>query len=357
MAEDAEVDFSKVEALVGQVVGFMTGGAVCAGIQLGDELGLYGVMADGAAQSADEIAAAAECHPRLTREWLDGQASAGLVNYDPTGDAYRLTPEAAFVLAHEDSPAFLAGGAGMFQAMFDAIPKLVAAFRGEGGVAWSDHHPSMYRAVARFFRPGYRTNLIASWIPALDGVADKLASGGSVADVGCGFGHSCLVLAEAFPKAAVYGFDFHQPSIQAATENATSAGVADRITYQTVSSTAYEGSFDLICFFDCLHDMGDPVGIARHARNRLAPDGSVLLVEPFALPSRAENIVGNPAAPLFYHASTMVCTPCSLAQEVGLGLGAQSGESGMRAVFEEAGYSTFRAAHTSPFNVVYEAKA
>lgn len=339
------------------MVGFMTGGAVCAGIQLGDELGLYRVLADGVARSADELAGASQCHPRLIREWLDGQASAGLVNYDPTGDVYSLAPEAALVLAHEDSPAFMAGGVAMLQAMFDAMPKLVDAFRGNGALAWSDHHPSMYQSVARFFRPGYRTNLITSWIPALDGIAEKLASGGSVADVGCGFGHSCLVLAEAFPNAAVHGFDFHQPSIQAATENAAKAGLSDQVTYQTVSSTAYEGSFDLICFFDCLHDMGDPVGIARHARTRLTPGGSVLLVEPFALATRAENIAGNPAAPLFYHASTMVCTPCSLSQEVGRGMGAQSGESGMRSVFEEAGFSTFRAAHTSPFNVVYEAKA
>jgi SAM-dependent methyltransferase len=244
----------------------------------------------------------------------------------------------------------------MFQAMFDGIPRMVDAFRGDGAVAWDRHHPSMYRAVARFFRPGYRTNLVAHWIPALPGVADKLANGGSVADVGCGFGHSCTVIAEAFPNAAVYGFDFHGPSIAAARESASRLGLGGRVQFDAVSSTAYEGTFDLICFFDCLHDMGDPVGIARHAREHLAPGGSVLLVEPFALATRAENIAGNPAAALYYHASTMVCTPCSLSRDAGRAMGAQSGESGMRAVFTEAGYSTFRAAHTSPFNIVYEAK-
>ncbi|MFN0089231.1 MAG: class I SAM-dependent methyltransferase [Acidimicrobiales bacterium] len=351
------MDPAKVEALAGQLVGFMTGGAVCAGVVLGDELGLYRAMADGETRTANEVAAAVGCHPRLVREWLDGQAAAGLVSYDAEQDGYRLGAEAALVLADEDSPAFLAGGVAMFQALFDAVPKLVEAFRGGGGLAWGEHHPSMYKAVARFFRPGYRTNLTANWIPALDGVAAKLAAGGSVADVGCGFGHSCVVLAEAFPQAEVYGYDFHEPSIREARENAARAGLGGRVQFEAASSTAYSGSYDLICFFDCLHDMGDPVGIARHAREHLATDGTVLLVEPFALANRAENIAGNPAAALYYHASTMVCTPCSLAQEVGRGMGAQAGEAGMRAVFTEAGYSQFRVAHTSPFNVVYEAKA
>ncbi|MEZ5236253.1 MAG: class I SAM-dependent methyltransferase [Acidimicrobiales bacterium] len=357
MAAATEIDLDKLEAFAGQLVGFLTGGSVCAGIVLGDELGLYRTMADGVARSADGVAEAAATHPRLTREWLDGQASAGLVDYDAGSDTYRLSPTAALVLAEEDSPAFMAGGTAMLQAMYDAMPKMIAAFRGDGGLAWSDHHPSMYRSVARFFRPGYRTNLITNWIPALDGVVDKLDDGGSVADVGCGYGHSCTVIAEAFPKAKVFGFDFHEPSIEAARANAGDLGLSDRLTFETVAATRYEGSFDLICFFDCLHDMGDPVGIARHARQRLAPGGTVLLVEPFALPTRPENIAGNPAAPLYYHASTFVCTPCSLAQDVGRAMGAQSGESGMRAVFEEAGFSHFRAAHTSPFNVVYEARA
>ena len=352
-----EVDFAQVEALAGKIVGMMTGGAVCAGIVLGDQLGLYRTMGSGEAMGADQLAAAAGCHPRLTREWLDGQAAAGLIGYDPQTDRYRLSAEAAMVLADEDSPAFLAGGTTMFQAIFDAIPKLVAAFKGDGGLGWGEHHPALFTATARFFRPGYRTNLIAQWIPALPGVADKLAAGGSIADVGCGFGHSCTVLAEAFPNAEVWGFDFHEPSVQAARTNAANLGLGGRVQFEAVSSTRYGGRYDLICFFDCLHDMGDPVGIARHARERLAPDGTVLLVEPFALGNRADNIAGNPVAGLFYHASTFICTPSSLAQEVGRGMGAQSGETGMRAVFEEAGFTQFRVAHTSPFNLVYEARA
>lgn len=357
MTDTAQIDFGRVEAVAGQVVGLMTGAAVCAGIVLGDQLGLYRGMASSGPVTADELAAAAATHPRLTREWLDGQAAVGLVDYDPGTDRYSLSAEGAMVLADEDSPAFLAGGTSMFQAIFDAIPKVVDAFKGDGALAWADHHPSLYTATARFFRPGYRTNLIAEWIPALEGVADKLAAGGTVADVGCGFGHSCTVLAEAFPNAQIWGFDFHEPSIEAARANATELGLGGRVQFEAVSSSSYGGSYDLICFFDCLHDMGDPVGIARHAREHLAPGGTVLLVEPFALGDRAQNIADNPGAGLYYNASTFLCTPSSLAQEVGRAMGAQSGESGMRAVFEEAGFSHFRAAHTSPFNIVYEARA
>ena len=357
MDTEAAIDFSRVEGLVGTVVGFLTGGAVCAGIVLGDRLGLYQAMSDGSLRTADVVAAEAGTNPRLTREWLDGQAAAGLLSYDASADSYRLSAEASMVLCNEDSPAFLAGGVAMLQALFDAIPKMEHAFRSNGALAWADHHPSMFDSVARFFRPGYRTNLIAEWIPALDGVADKLNNGGVVADVGCGFGHSCTVLAEAYPNAEVWGFDFHQPSIEAARANAATLGLGGRVQFDAVSAIAYQGSFDLICFFDCLHDMGDPVGIATHAREHLNPGGSVLLVEPFALGDRADNIANNPAAPLYYHASTFVCTPCSLAQDVGRAMGAQSGETGMRAVFEAAGFSSFRAAHTSPFNIVYEAKA
>ncbi|MDH4075013.1 MAG: class I SAM-dependent methyltransferase, partial [Acidimicrobiia bacterium] len=325
---------------------------------VGDRLGFYRALAEaGSGLTADEVARRTDCHPRLTREWLDGQAGAGLVSFDPEADSYALSPEAALVLAHEDSPAFLAGGTGTFEAIYHAIPKLMGAFKGNGGLAWGDHHESLYAGVARFFRPGYRTNLVAEWIPAMDGVAAKLADGGAVADIGCGFGHSCTVLAEAFPKSEIWGFDFHAPSVEAARANVAELGLGGRVQFDVASSTSYHGSFDLICFFDCLHDMGDPVGIAHHARSRLAPGGSVLLVEPFALDGRAANLAGNPAAAFFYHASTFLCTPSSLAQDVGRGMGAQSGESGMRAVFEEAGFSRFERIKESPFNIVYQARA
>jgi SAM-dependent methyltransferase len=357
--ERPAVDMAKVEHLVGHVVGLMTGAAVSANISLGDRLGLYRTLADFplSTATADELAGAASCNTRLVREWLDSQAAAGLVAYDAGDDHYQLSPEAALVLADEDSPAFLAGGAGAIQSMYVDLPKMATAFRGDGAVAWGDHHESLYTGTARFFRPGYRTHLIAEWIPALTGVSDKLAKGGTVADIGCGFGHSCAVMAEAFPNATIHGFDFHRPSIEAARSQPATAKLGNRVKFDVASATGYAGSFDLICFFDCLHDMGDPVTIAKYARERLAPGGTVLLVEPFAIDGRAANLVGNPAAAFFYSASTVLCTPSSLAQEGGRGMGAQAGESGMRAVFEEAGYSHFRRAHESPFNIVYEARA
>ena len=351
-----EVDFTKVEGLVGHVVGLMTGAAVSAAVALGDRLGLYRAMNGSGPMSADSLAANSNCNPRLVREWLDSQAAAGLVTFDASADSYSLSPEAALVLAEEDSPAFLAGGVGALESMYVDLPKMIAAFRGDGGIPWGDHHESLYTGVARFFRPGYRTNLVADWIPAMTGVSEKLSAGGSVADVGCGFGHSCTVLAQAFPAAKVHGFDFHMPSVIAAQDNATALGLSDRIVFDVAESTTFAGSFDLICFFDCLHDMGDPVAIARHARDQLAPGGTVLLVEPFALDGRAANLAGNPAAAFFYAASTFLCTPSSLSQPGARCMGAQSGEGGMREVFKEAGYADFRRAHESPFNIVYEAR-
>ncbi|MGF1599666.1 MAG: class I SAM-dependent methyltransferase [Acidimicrobiales bacterium] len=352
------MDFAKVEELVSHMVGLMTGSAVVAGVIVGERLGLYRALAaaDGPL-SADELATQTGCHRRLTREWLDGQTGAGLLAFDDGDDTYSMSPEAALVLADEDSPAFLAGGVATFQAIYHAIPKLQAAFRGDGGIAWGDHHDSLYEGVARFFRPGYRTNLVTEWIPAMEGMAAKLTEGGTIADVGCGHGHSCTVMAEAFPAAEVWGFDFHGPSVEAARANVGARGLGGRVQFDVQSSRSYDGAFDLICFFDCLHDMGDPTSVAHHALTKLTPGGSVLLVEPFAMDGRRANLEGNPAAGFFYHASTFLCTPSSLAQEVGRAMGAQSGESGMRAVFEEAGYRTFHRIHESPFNIVYEAKA
>ncbi len=351
----SEVDFSKVEGLVGQLVGLMTGSAVSAAIGLGDRLGLYRAMNGSGPMSADALATKTKCHPRLVREWLDSQAAAGLIKYSAAHDNYEMSPEAALVLAEEDSPAFLAGGVGILEAMYVDLPKMEAAFRGDGAIPWGDHHEALYSGTARFFRPGYRTNLVADWIPAMTGVSEKLTAGGSVADIGCGFGHSCTVLAKAFPKAKVHGFDFHGPSIKAAQDNTAQQGLSNQIKLDVAAATSFKGSFDLICFFDCLHDMGDPVAIARHARGQLKPDGKVLLVEPFALDKRESNLAHNPAAAMFYAASTFLCTPSSLSQPGARGLGAQCGESAMRSVFEEAGYSGFRRAHESPFNIVYEA--
>ena len=365
MAEQTEVrgpasvdaiDMDAVNAAVGAVVGYMTGAAVIAGINLGERLGLYRAMAGFGGISADELAGRTRTNRRLVREWLDGQTAAGLITYDAAGDQYRLSDEHALVLAHEDSPAFLAGGTSVVEAMYQGLDRMTDAFIGDGGFPWSEQHPSLFLGTARFFRPGYRTNLVASWIPALDGVEQKLTErGGRIADVGCGFGHSSVVMANAYPLASVSGFDYHEASIEAARPIAAEQGLTDRVHYEVADAVSFDGEFDLICFFDCLHDMGDPVGIARHAATKLAPGGTVLLVEPFALDGRVENHT-NPAAALFYHASTFLCTPNSLSQPVGRGLGAQCGEAGMRAVFAEAGYAHFRRATETPFNIVYEAR-
>ncbi len=353
---DLTMDMQRLEAFVGGVVGNMIGAGVVAGVVLGEKLGLYRAMAGAGAMTADALATASGCNRRLIREWLDGQAAAGHVVYDAAADTYALPAEHAMVLADEDSPAFLAGGLVMFQTLFTDVDRVAEVMRGNGGMSWGDHHESLFPATARFFRPGYKANLIESWIPALDGVEAKLRTqGGRIADVGCGFGHSATIMAKAYPKAEVVGFDFHAGSIEAAREHAGGEGLDGRVRFEVAKANEFTGSFDLICFFDCLHDMGDPVGIARHAAEQLAPGGTILLVEPFALDGRAANIA-NPPAAMFYVASTFLCTPNSLSQEVGRGLGAQCGEVGMRAVFDEAGFTHFRRATETPFNIVYEAR-
>jgi SAM-dependent methyltransferase len=350
------VDEAKLEEFMGKMVGNMTGAAMCFGAWLGDELGLYRVLAGEGTQSADSIAKTAGCNPRLVREWLDSQAAGGLIDYDSSADTYSISEEAAMALADDSSPAFLARAMNAFGSMFIDMEKIAGAFRGDGGLSWGDHHPCLFAGTEWFFRTGYRAMLATAWIPALDGVQFKLEAGAKVADVGCGHGASVVVMAEAFPNSQFTGFDFHEPSIITAQKRAADAGVADRTSFEVATAKSYDGTFDLICFFDCLHDMGDPVGIARHARERLAPDGTVLLVEPYALDGRATNLAGNPMAALLYTASSGICTPNSLSQEVGLGLGAQAGEARLKAVFDEAGFTSFRRAMETPLNLILEAK-
>jgi SAM-dependent methyltransferase len=347
------IDETKLEDFMGQVVGHMTGGALCFAIWVGDELGLYTAMAEAGPLTADELAAATGCNPRLVREWLDGQTAGGLLGYDVATDSYTISPEATLALADDTSPAFVARAMNAFGSMFMDIDKITAAFRGDGGLAWGDHHPCLFSGTEWFFRTGYRAEL-PGWIAELDGVAAKLERGGRVADVGCGHGASVVVLAEAFPRADIVGYDFHSPSIDTARDRAAEAGVADRIAFAVADAKGYPGTFDLVCFFDCLHDMGDPVGILAYARDHLDPNGTVLLVEPFALSDRVDNLTGNPMAPLLYTASSCICTPNSLSQEVGLGLGAQAGEARLREIAEKAGFTRFRRAAETPLNLVLE---
>jgi SAM-dependent methyltransferase len=349
------VDETKLEELMGQLVGHMTGSALCFGIWLGDELGLYRALVDLGPASADDLAGASGCHPRLVREWLDGQAAGGLLTWDEASDQYSISPEAAMALADDESPAFVARAMNAIGSVFIDMPKVAEAFRGNGALSWGAHHPCLFAGTEWFFRTGYRAEL-PNWISALDGVAEKLGAGASVADVGCGHGASVVVLAQAFPEAHITGFDFHAPSIATATERAMEAEVSANTTFAVADGNGYDGTFDLICFFDCLHDMGDPVGIARHALEHLADDGTVLLVEPFALDGRAANLKDNPMAAMLYTVSSGVCTPNSLSQDVGLGLGAQAGEARLREVFEQAGFTTFRRAAETPLNLILEAK-
>lgn len=351
------IDEQRLEQLMGTMVGYMTGGAVCFSVWLGDELGLYRAMAGSGPLSADDVASKSKCNPRLVREWLDGQAAGGLVHYDAANDTYELSEEAAMALADDESPAFVARAMNAFGSMFIDMEKVRDAFKGDGALSWKDHHPCLFSGTEWFFRTGYRAMLATAWIPALDGVSEKLAQGANVADVGCGHGASVVVMAEAFPNSKIAGFDFHEASIATARKRAADAGVADRTSFEVTTAKGYPGTYDLVCFFDCLHDMGDPVGIARYALEHLEPDGTVMLVEPFALDSRAKNMTENPMAALLYAASSSICTPNSLSQEVGLGLGAQAGEERLRHVFEEAGFGSFRRATETPLNMILEAKA
>ncbi len=351
------VNQEKLEAFMGKLIGHMTGSTLCYSIWLGDELGLYRELAGSGPRTADSVAASTECNVRLVREWLDAQAAGGLVSYDPTADTYALSPEAALALADDSSPTFVARAMSVLGSMYLDMQKVAAAFRGNGALSWGEHHPCLFCGTEWFFRTGYRAFLTTQWIPALDGVETKLRTGAQVADIGCGHGASVVVMAAAYPNSTFYGFDFHAPSIETARKRAAEASVGERSRFEVATATSYSGRYDLICFFDCLHDMGDPVRAARYAREHLAPGGTVLLVEPFALDGRARNIVENPMAAMFYVASASICTPNSLSQEVGLGLGTQAGEARLRKVFEDAGFTHFRRAAQTPMNLIIEARA
>ncbi len=347
------MDEAKLNDFMGKLVSDMGAAAMLANVMLGDELGLYKAMADSQPITAQALAAKTGCQPRLVQEWLNANVASGYMEHH--AGQFVLPEEQALALAIEDSPVYVAGGVMVVASMFHDKDKLVAAMRGDGGLPWGDHHPCMFSGTERFFRPGYKSFLVAQWLPALDGVVDKLTAGASVADVGCGHGASTVVMAQAFPASRFAGFDYHAPSVTTATERAREGGVEDRVRFSKATAKDFPGGdYDLICYFDCLHDMGDPIGAAQHAYGALKGDGTVLLVEPFANDTLDENI--NPVGRLFYAASTFICTPNSLSQEVGLGLGAQAGEVRLREVFEAAGFRHFRRATQTPFNLILEAR-
>jgi SAM-dependent methyltransferase len=348
------VDEARLNEFVGKMIGDM-GGAMSGALMLvGDRLGLYKALAAGP-QSSAELAARTGTAERYVREWLSANAAAGYVGYDAESERFSLSPEQATVFADESSPVFMPGFAELLAAMWRDEPKITEAFRTGKGVGWHEHDPCLFRGTERFFRPGYAAHLVPSWLPALDGVVEKLQRGARVADVGCGHGASTIIMAQAFPSSRFLGFDYHGPSIERARLAAAEAGVADRVEFAVAPAKTFPGiGYDLVTFFDCLHDFGDPVGAARHVRETLAGDGTWLIVEPFANDRLKDNL--NPIGRLFYGASTMICTPASLSQEVGLGLGAQAGEARLREVVTQGGFTRFRRAAETPFNLVLEAR-
>jgi SAM-dependent methyltransferase len=351
----AAFDEARLMEFLGKMVGEMGAAMSALMVNIGDQLGLYRAMDGAGPLTSEELAERTGTHERYVREWLSNQAAGGFVTYDPATRRFTLPPEQAMAFANEDSPACLLGGFQILASIYRDEAKFIEAFRTGKGVGWHEHDPELFTGTERFFRPGYNANLVSAWIPALEGVEAKLKAGAKVADVGCGLGASTILMARTYPNSSFIGFDYHAPSIDLARQRAADAGIDGRVTFEVAAAKEYTGTgYDLVAFFDCLHDMGDPVGAARHVRESLAPDGSFMLVEPLAADRLEDNL--NPVGRLYYGASTVVCTPASLAQEVGLGLGAQAGEARLREVLTQAGFTRIQRVTETPFNMVLQVR-
>ena len=347
------VDFDVFMEFVGKFAGDL-GAVVAAGnVVIGDRLGLYRALAAEGPATGAELAARTGTDTRYVSEWLAGQAAGGYVTY--ADGRYGLTPEQALALADPNGPVSVPGAFTLALGAVAAVPAITEAFRTGAGVGWHEQHPDVFVGCEQFFRPGYAAHLVRDWLPALDGVTGKLRAGGRVADVGCGLGASTVLLAEAFPASQFTGSDYHEGSVALATKRAADAGVADRVSFETALAQTFTGTgYDLVTTFDCLHDMGDPAGAARHIRQALAPDGSWLIVEPMASDTLEGNL--NPVGRVYYNFSTLLCLPNARSQHGGAALGAQAGEAAIRDVVTGAGFGTFRRAAETPFNLVYEAR-
>jgi 2-polyprenyl-3-methyl-5-hydroxy-6-metoxy-1,4-benzoquinol methylase len=350
-----EVNHDALNELLGKALVEVGGAWNASLVLLGEELGLYKALAAHGPMTSAQVAERTGTDARYVREWLSAQAASGFVSYEPEHDRFLMTPEQAMAFADADSPVYLPGAFQVPLAAGRAREEIANRFRNGSGFGWHEHDHGVFEGTERFFRAGYNANLVSSWIPALDGVEAKLRRGARVADVGCGHGASTIIMARAYPNSQFVGFDYHERSVEQARARAAAAGVGDRLRFEASPASAFTGeSYDLITFFDCLHDMGDPVSAARHVREALAPDGTWMIVEPFAGDTLAENL--NPVGRLYYAASTMVCTPASKAQEVGLALGAQAGEARLTEVIRRGGFSRVRRAAETPFNIVLEAR-
>ena len=349
-----ELNEAKLNEFLGTMVTEMGAAANGALIIMGDKLGLYTSLAANGPMSSEQLSQDTGTTERYVREWLSAQAASGYIEYDASSEEFSMTPEQNAVFGDKDSPVLMTGAFYGIASMYIDEPKIEHAFRSGEGVSWGDHDGCLFCGTEKFFRPSYKANLVANWIPSLDGVEEKLKNGAKVADVGCGHGISTIVMAQAFPKSEFVGYDFHDESVAHATALAKDEGV-DNISFEVATAKAFPGNgYDLVTFFDCLHDMGDPVGACAHVVNALKPDGTCLIVEPFANDSLQENL--NPVGRAFYAFSTMICTPSSVSQEVGLGLGAQAGEKRLRDVATSGGFSRFRRAAETPFNLILEAR-
>ena len=349
------IDEAKLNDFMGRFVNDLGAVMHAATIVVGDQLGLYKTLARAGPSSVDELAARTETDPRYLREWLSAQAASGYVTYDPASERFSMSEEQAFALAEEGSPAFVPGAFQVCVDQFKSIPRMTQALRTGLGVGWHEHDPALFNGTERFFRPGYAANLVANWLPALNGTTSRLEAGASVADVGCGHGASTLIMAEAYPNSTFVGYDYHAPSVEAARAAANRAGLGERVRFEVASAQDFPGSgYDLVAMFDCLHDMGDPAGAAAHTRRALKPDGTWLIVEPYANDRLEDNL--NPVGRVFYSASAFICTPASRAQKVARCLGAQAGEARIGEVVREGGFTRFRRATETPFNLVFEAR-
>jgi SAM-dependent methyltransferase len=350
------VDEDKLNQLIGKMLGDLGGAFSVPMVRIGDKLGLYRAFDEKGPMTAPELAKETGIAERYAREWLSHQAASGYLDYDPASDRFAITPEQAMVFANSDSPVYLQGAFDLATALMENQAKVEPAFRSGKGVGWGDQAPCLFCTTGRFFRPGYQNNLVSSWLPALDGVVARLETGATVADVGCGHGFSTIFMAKAFPRSTFVGYDFHPSSVEQARVHAEQHGVAANTRFEVALAGEYPGKdLDLVTFFDCLHDMGDPVGAARHVRETLKADGVWMVVEPAAGDRLADNL--NPVGRLYYAGSTLICIPTSLDQPVGAAFGAQAGFARLSSAITEGGFTKVRKATETPFNMVLEARA